>query len=128
MNPTGTALVFSTYLGGTLDDSVTALALDGSGNVYVAGATLSSDFPMLNAYQSKYGGAASDNNQPVIKTGDGFVAKFDTTGKLVYSTYLGGSADDAIMSLAVDSTGAAFVTGFTSSANFPGRSAPPAGR
>jgi len=119
LNPTGTALVFSTYLGGALDDSVTALALDGAGNVYAAGATLSSDFPVLNAYQSKYGGAASDAAQPVLKTGDGFVSKFDPTGKLLYSTYLGGSADDAIMALAVDSTGAAYVTGFTSSANFP---------
>ncbi|MGA3019936.1 MAG: SBBP repeat-containing protein, partial [Bryobacteraceae bacterium] len=120
LNAAGTALVFSTYLGGALDDSVTAIALDGSGNVYVGGATLSSDFPTtLNAYQSKYGGAASDNNQPVLKTGDGFVAKFDATGKLVYSTYLGGSGDDAVMGLAVDSTGAAYVTGFTSSANFP---------
>jgi uncharacterized protein (TIGR03437 family) len=119
LNAAGTALVFSTYLGGALDDSVTAIALDGSGNVYVGGATLSSDFPTLNAYQSKYGGAASDNNQPVLKTGDGFVAKFDPTGKLVYSTYLGGSGDDAVMALAVDSTGAAYVTGFTSSANFP---------
>ena len=119
LNAAGTALVFSTYLGGALDDAVTAIALDGSGNVYVGGSTLSSDFPTLNAYQSKYGGAASDNNQPVIKTGDGFVAKFDPTGKLVYSTYLGGSGDDAVMGLAVDSTGAAYVTGFTSSANFP---------
>src|ERR1019366_1761953 len=90
LNAAGTDLVFSTYLGGALDDAVTAIALDGSGNVYVGGATLSSDFPTLNPYQKTYGGAASDNNQPVIKTGDGFVAKFDPTGKLVYSTYLGG--------------------------------------
>jgi uncharacterized protein (TIGR03437 family) len=102
-----------------LDDSVTAIALDGSGNVYVGGATLSSDFPTLNAYQSKYGGASSDTAQPVIKTGDGFVAKFDSTGKLVYSTYLGGSGDDAVMAIAADATGAAYVTGFTTSANFP---------
>ena len=119
LNPTGTDLVFSTYLGGALDDSVTAIALDGSGNVYVGGATLSSDFPTLNAYQSRYGGAASDNAQPVLKTGDGFVAKFDPTGKLVYSTYLGGSGDDAVMAIATDAAGAAYVTGFTSSANFP---------
>ena len=119
LNAAGTDLVFSTYLGGSLDDSVTALALDASGNVYVGGATLSSDFPTQGAYQSKYGGAASDTAQPVLKTGDGFVAKFDPTGKLIYSTYLGGSGDDAVMGLAVDSTGAAYVTGFTSSSNFP---------
>src|ERR1019366_5161112 len=119
LNPAGTALVFSTYLGGALDDSVTAIALDGSGNVYVGGSTLSTDFPTLGAYQSKYGGAASDAAQPVIKTGDGFVAKFDTTGKLVYSTYLGGSGDDAVMAIAADAAGAAYVTGFTTSSNFP---------
>ena len=119
LTPDGTGLVFSTYLGGAFDDAVTALALDGSGNVYAGGTTLSTDFPTLGAYQSKYGGAASDTAQPVIKTGDGFVAKFDSTGKLVYSTYLGGSGDDAVMAIAADAAGAAYVTGFTTSSNFP---------
>jgi uncharacterized protein (TIGR03437 family) len=119
LNPAGAALVFSTYFGGELDDTVTALALDSSGNVYVGGNTISTRFPVLNAYQSRFGGAANANAQPVITTGDGYVAKFDTTGKLMYSTYLGGSADDAVMGLAVDATGAAYVTGFTSSSNFP---------
>jgi uncharacterized protein (TIGR03437 family) len=119
LTPDGTGLVFSTYLGGALDDAVTAIALDGSGNVYAGGSTLSSDFPTLGAFQSKYGGAASDSAQPVIKVGDGFVAKFDTTGKLLYSTYLGGSGDDAVMAIAADATGAAYVTGFTTSSNFP---------
>jgi uncharacterized protein (TIGR03437 family) len=119
LTPDGTGLVFSTYLGGALNDAVTALALDGSGNVYAGGSTLSTDFPTLGAYQSKYGGTSSDTAQPVIKTGDGFVAKFDTTGKLVYSTYLGGSGDDAVMAIAADATGAAYVTGFTTSSNFP---------
>jgi len=119
LNPAGTGIIFSTYFGGELDDTVAALALDSSGNVYVGGNTLSTKFPVLNAYQSKYGGAASATAQPVITTGDGYVAKFDPTGKLLYSTYLGGSGDDAVMGLAVDSTGAAYVTGFTSSANFP---------
>ena len=119
LTPDGTGLVFSTYLGGALNDAVTALALDGSGNVYAGGTTLSTDFPTLGALQSKYGGAASDTAQPVIKTGDGFVAKFDSTGKLMYSTYLGGSGDDAVMAIAADSAGAAYVTGFTTSSNFP---------
>ena len=119
LNPTGTGVVFSTYFGGELDDAVTALALDNSGNVYVGGNTLSTKFPVLNAYQSKYGGAASASAQPVIAAGDGFVAKFDSTGKLLYSTYLGGSGDDGVLGLAVDPTGAAYVTGFTSSSNFP---------
>jgi uncharacterized protein (TIGR03437 family) len=119
LTPDGTGLVFSTYLGGALDDAVTAIALDSAGNVYAGGSTLSSDFPTLGAFQSKYGGAASDSAQPVIKVGDGFVAKFDTTGKLLYSTYLGGSGDDAVMAIAADATGAAYVTGFTTSSNFP---------
>jgi uncharacterized protein (TIGR03437 family) len=119
LNPAGTALLFSTYFGGSLDDTVSALALDSSGNVYIGGNTVSANFPVLNAYQSKFGGAANASAQPFITVGDGYVAKFDTNGKLQYSTYLGGSNDDAVMGLAVDSTGAAYVTGFTSSSNFP---------
>ncbi len=117
LNPAGTALIFSTYFGGELDDAVAALTLDSSGNVYIGGTTLSTKFPVLKAYQSKFGGASSV--QTTLTVGDGYVAKFDPTGKLQYSTYLGGSADDAVMGLAVDSTGAAYVTGFTSSPNFP---------
>lgn len=119
LNPGGTALIFSTYFGGSLDDTVTALALDSAGNAYIGGSTVSSDFPILNAYQSHYGGAANANVQPVITMGDGYVAKFNSSGQPVFSTYLGGNADDAVMGLAIDSTGAIYVTGFTSSADFP---------
>lgn len=119
LNASGTALLFSTYFGGSLDDSVNALALDGSGNVYVGGNTISTNFPVLGAFQKTFGGAANANSQPVITAGDGFVAKFDTSGKLQYSSYLGGNADDAVMGIAVDGAGAAYVTGFTSSPNFP---------
>jgi uncharacterized protein (TIGR03437 family) len=119
LNPTGTGLVFSTYFGGSLDDAVAALAIDSSGDVYIGGSTASTDFPVLHAFQSHFAGAANANAQPVITTGDGFVAKLDPTGKPLYSTYLGGSADDAVMGLAIDSTGAAYITGFTSSADFP---------
>lgn len=116
----GSSLTYSTYLGGSLDDAVTAIAVDAAGNAYAGGLTVSKDFPTLAALQSTYGGGADVNSaQPVITTGDGFVSKFDSTGKLSYSTYLGGSSDDAVMGIAVDSTGAAYVTGFTSSANFP---------
>jgi len=117
LNPSGTALLWSTYLGGSSDDSVLALTLDLSNSVYVAGATLSSNFPTKGAYQSKYGGTLGPNVQPVILTGDGFIAKYDTSGNLIYSTYIGGSGDDAIQGIAVDPTGAAYVAGFTSSAN-----------
>jgi uncharacterized protein (TIGR03437 family) len=119
LNPAGTALVYSTYFGGSLDDTVTSLAVDSSGNVYFGGSTVSTDFPILNAYQSKFGGAANPNAQPVITVGDGYVAKLSPTGSLVYSTYLGGNSDDAVMGLAIDGSGAVYVAGFTSSANFP---------
>lgn len=119
LNPGGTGLVFSTYFGGSLDDTVSALAIDSIGDVYFAGSTLSTDFPILSAYQSHFGGAASPDVQPIITVGDGYVAKLNPAGGLLYSTYLGGSSDDGVMALAIDATGAAYVTGFTSSANFP---------
>jgi uncharacterized protein (TIGR03437 family) len=119
LNPAGSALLFSTYFGGSLDDAVSSLALDTSDNVYVGGNTMSTDFPTLNPYQKTFGGAANADDQPVISIGDGFVAKFSSSGVLQYSTYLGGNGDDAVMGIAVDSTGAAYVTGFTSSPNFP---------
>jgi uncharacterized protein (TIGR03437 family) len=119
LNPAGTALVYSTYFGGSLDDTVTSLAVDSSGDVYFGGSTLSTDFPILSAYQTKFGGAANPNSQPVITVGDGYVAKLSPSGSLVYSTYLGGSSDDAVMGLAIDGSGAVYVAGFTSSANFP---------
>ncbi|HEX3743154.1 MAG TPA: SBBP repeat-containing protein [Bryobacteraceae bacterium] len=111
--------MYSTYLGGSLDDAATAVAVDSAGNAYVGGNTVSTNFPVLNAFQSHSNGAANANSQPVIATGDGFVAKFDTTGKLQYSSYLGGSGDDGVMGIAVDGAGAAYLTGFTSSADFP---------
>jgi uncharacterized protein (TIGR03437 family) len=119
LNPGGTGLVYSTFFGGSLDDTVSSLAIDSSGNAYIGGSTLSPDFPVLNAYQGTYAGGAKASVQPTISIGDGWVAKFDTTGQLVFSTYLGGSSDDAVMALAVDGTGAVYVTGFTSSADFP---------
>ena len=120
-SPAG-ALVFSTYLGGSLDDLAIGIALDPSGNIYISGATLSSDFPTTpGAFQTKFGGHGTyPNDQFFVITGDAFVAKLDLTGsKLLYSTYLGGSRDDFAIGLAVDATGAAYVTGFTSSVNFP---------
>lgn len=119
LNPAGTGLVYSTYFGGSLDDTVSSLAVDSSGDVYFGGSTLSTDFPVLNAYQSHLAGAAGPDAQPIITMGDGYLAKLSPTGSLVYSTYLGGSSDDAVTALAIDGTGAAYVTGFTSSSNFP---------
>jgi hypothetical protein len=102
-------LVYSTYLGGSHSDYLEALAVDGAGNVYVAGFTYSTDFPTANPLQ------ASLHGHP-----DAFVTKLDAAGSaLVYSTYLGGSGIDRPNALAVDAAGNAYVAGVTSSADFP---------
>jgi len=109
LNAAGSALVYSTYLGGSGDDFPAAIAVDSNGNAYVAGATKSTNFPTVNALQATLGG-----------TEDAFVAELRAGGAaLVYSTYLGGSNTDYAYGLAVDAAGAAYVTGATRSADFP---------
>ncbi|MFZ1220963.1 MAG: SBBP repeat-containing protein [Chthoniobacterales bacterium] len=113
LSPSGSALVYSTYLGGENDDQGNDIAVDSSGNAYVTGFTESSNFPTANALQSTFGGRSCER-------GDAFVTKFNAAGAaLVYSTYLGGTRDDEGRSIAVDSAGNAYVTGFTKSTNFP---------
>jgi PKD repeat protein len=109
LNPAGSALVYSTYLGGSNYEGSSGIAVDSAGNAYVTGTTFSFDFPTANALQSTLGGAS-----------DAFVAKIDAAGALVYSTYLGGAAagDDGA-GIAVDSAGNAYVTGSTRSSDFP---------
>ncbi len=102
------AFVFSTYLGGSSTDRGWDMALDSGGNCYVAGDTLSSDFPTQNAYNSTYGGGS-----------EAFVTKLNSAGSLVYSTYLGGTYNDIGKAIAVDTAGNAYITGHTSSPNFP---------
>jgi len=104
------ALTFSTYLGGSGDDRAYGLGLDGTGNVYITGATVSTDFPTTSgAYQTTNHGLA-----------DAFVAKLNPAGSsLLYSTYLGGSGVDQGNALAVTSAGVVYVTGFTQSSDFP---------
>jgi uncharacterized protein (TIGR03437 family) len=118
-DPNGKFL-WTTYIGGSLDDFAMAIAADATG-VYIAGGTLSSDFPVTSgALQTKYGGASNNQAQPYIHMGDGFVVKLDPLGsKLLYGTYLGGSQDDAIFGMALDSSGDVYVTGATVSSDFP---------
>ena len=107
--PAGNALVYSTYLGGTGEDAAYCIVVDGSGSAYVTGETMSSDFPTVSAYQGSNKG-----------NGDAFVAKLAPAGNaLVYSTYLGGGAEDEGDSIAVDGSGSAYVTGCTKSTDFP---------
>src|SRR4029077_2831619 len=107
--PSGSALVFYTYVGGGGINAVTAMALDASGNAYVTGYTQSTNFPTKNAAQPSYGGGFWN----------AIVFKISSSGKLVYSTYLGGNNQDEAHGIAVDASGAAFVSGFTSSIDFP---------
>ena len=111
LNPTGSTLVYSTYLGGTGDDGGVSIAVDTAGSAYVSGFA-QAGFPTTTAaFQPGFGGGPYD----------AFVTKLGSTGSaLVYSTYLGGSGDDEVFGgLAVDASGNAYVTGFTTSANFP---------
>ena len=179
LNPTGSALVYSTYLGGSGDDVGYGIAVDSSGNAYVTGiyrlnqlshyanafaasqwwryadAFVTKLNPTGSAlvYSTYLGGSGNDVwlrhrrgqlgqrlrhrkyhlnqlshheslaascNGGGVHIGDAFVTKFNPTGSaLVYSTYLGGSGDDQGYGIAVDSSGNAYVTGLTSSTDFP---------
>jgi Beta-propeller repeat len=124
LNAAGSGLIYSTYLGGNCRvpllasiflndcgrDRGDGIALDSSGNVYVAGSTNSANFPLVNPLQPNYGGGAID----------GFVSKLNAAGSgLVYSTYLGGGDYDYAKAIAADGSGNAYVTGSTSSTDFP---------
>ena len=108
LNASGSALVYSTYLGGGDYDYAHAIAVDSSGSAYVTGATYSTDFPTETPFQELGGNY------------DAFVTKLNASGsELVYSTYLGGSSGEHAYGIAVDSSGSAYVTGETGSTNFP---------
>lgn len=110
LNPSGNSLVYSTFLGGTLEDLAFRVAVDAQGAAYLLGHTKSSDFPIRSAYQSSLAGGY-----------DAFVTKLSPAGDaIVYSTFLGGSLDDfGFGNIAVDGAGTAYVGGFTTSTNFP---------
>ena len=110
LSPDGSALVYSTYLGGSGSDFGFGIAVDSAGSAYATGETSSADFPTANAFQAGYGGGLYD----------AFVSKFSPDGSaVVYSTYLGGSDGELGTGIAVDSSGNAYMTGFTISTDFP---------
>jgi beta-propeller repeat-containing protein len=105
----GSSLAWSSYLGASNNDRGYGIAVDGSGNAYVVGRTYSSDFPSAGGFDSTRGGPL-----------DAFVAKVDAAGSsLAWSSYLGGSDADTAFAIAVDGSGNAYVTGTTTSSDFP---------
>lgn len=104
------SLTWSTYLGGTLEESGDGVTVDGSGNVYLCGQTMSDDFPAL------HGGDTTLNG-----TSDAFVAKFASTGSLSWATYLGGRNGETCQGIVVDASGI-YVAGGATSDNFPATS------
>lgn len=117
----GSYLIYSTYLGGDGEDIVHAVATDSAGNVYLAGETTSSNFPVTaGAFQAKRG------NAPETLFGfekqylpNAFVAKLDHAGRMLWATYLGGSGADVALGIAVDAKGSPYVLGYSSSTDFP---------
>ena len=108
LSPDGTALLYSTYLGGTEIDGASDIAVDSLGAAYVIGTTTSADFPSVNPLPGPGG------------EWDAFVAKLAPDGtRLIYSSRLGGSGFEEGFGIAIDASGAAYVTGNTGSADFP---------
>jgi len=116
LNPAGTGLVYSTFIGGTQADAGSAIAIDKSGDAYITGSTNSTDFPVTaGAFETLYGGNGLENGN-----GDAFVAKLGPNGSsLIYASYLGGTGPDFGQGIAVDAAGDAYVTGSTQSFDFP---------
>ncbi len=116
IDPTGQKVLYSVLLGGNLADEAHAIAVDSSGSAYVAGATISGDFPVLNYYQRYNKGAW-----------DAFIFRLDPNGVLLFSTYIGGGmsqpcgceADDYAYAIALDTAGNSYITGLTYSADYP---------
>lgn len=118
LTPAGDGLAYSSYLGGDSIDRGRAIAIDAQGDIYIAGVTASTDFPLANPIQTELRGG-----------NDAYVAKLSPSrGTLDYSTYIGGGALDYATSIAVDADRRAFVGGYTGSANFPTHNAVQAAR
>jgi photosystem II stability/assembly factor-like uncharacterized protein len=115
LNRAGSALTYSTFLGGRSNDEVNGVAVDLSSNVYLAGTTVSADLPLVDPLQPQLG---SPLGMPLWA--DAFVMKLNAAGtKIIYSTYLGGGDTDSGADIAVDACGDPYVTGITYSIDFP---------
>lgn len=114
LDPTGTFLVYSTYLGGTGNDYGNGIAVDASGNAYIVGQTFSANFPTTaGSFETKCGAGNCAG-------GDAFITELNSTGSgLIYSTYLGGNGATQGNAIALDSADNAYLTGYTQSATFP---------
>ena len=108
LSPTGNALLYSSFLGGTLSETAFGIAADPAGNVTVVGTTNSFNFPVQNAAQSSLAGLF-----------DAFVSRMNPSGQMVFSTYFGGTEIDSAQAVTLDGIGRPMVIGTTASANFP---------
>jgi len=131
LDPTASTQIYTTWLTGSFNESVNALLVDGAGNVIVAGSTGSPDYPVTSgAYQAvsfatnpprDYSGVPPRGGNQPGPPQTGYVTKLNATGSgLVFSTFLGGSAQDAITSMTPDSAGRLYLGGVTASPDFPG--------
>ncbi len=110
LNAAGSALIYSTYIGGSDDEYGYGIAVNSSGEAFVVGRTASTNYPTVSAYDAIFNGGAED----------AFITKLNAAGtSLVYSTYLGGSRNERAADVVINSSDEAFITGGTSSADFP---------
>src|ERR1039458_8407244 len=115
LNPQASQYLYVRYLGGSVDDFANAIAVDGAGNAYIAGATASPDFPVTTG--GNLGTPAAG-----LSSRRSFVAKLDANGELVFSDLLGGSAASSALAVAVNATGQILVSGTSESSGFPSTS------
>lgn len=120
LDPTGTTMLYSTYLGGDAADEGYAIAVDSQGDAFVTGDTTSDDFPTVSPIKATNPLICVGPHDEPISCADAFVTKLNAAGDaLLYSTYLGGTGDDHGYSIALDSAGEAYITGVTDSTDFP---------
>ena len=111
LNPQASQYLYVRYLGGSLRDTASALAVDASGNAYIAGVTISPDFPVT--------GGGSLATPPTTGTERSFVTKLDPNGQIVFSQLLGGSTNSFAQAVAVTAAGQVVVSGLSVASGFP---------